>query len=43
MTSRERLLTVLNGGIPDRVPVSPFVQETYLAYFFQMIGPDRLL
>lgn len=30
MTSRERLLCVLNGGIPDKVPVSPFIQEEYL-------------
>jgi len=30
MTPRERLLTVLSGGIPDRVPVAPFVQEEYL-------------
>jgi len=37
MTSRERLLTVLRGGIPDRVPVSPFVQEEYLSEAF----PER--
>ena len=37
MTSKERLLTVLGGGIPDRVPVSPFVQDEYLSYFY----PDR--
>lgn len=34
MTSRERLLTVLGGGIPDRVPVSFFVQEEYLSWFY---------
>ena len=34
MTSRERLITVLSGGIPDRVPVSPFVQEEYLREAF---------
>ena len=32
MNSRERLLTTLRGEIPDRVPVSPFVQDEYLAY-----------
>ncbi|NLW56284.1 MAG: hypothetical protein GX050_06680 [Firmicutes bacterium] len=34
MTSRERILTVLGGGIPDRVPVGLFVQEEYLGWFF---------
>lgn len=34
MTSRERLLTVLGGGIPDRVPVSFFVQEEFLSFYF---------
>lgn len=37
MTSRERLLCVLSGEIPDRVPVSPFVQEEYLSWYW----PDR--
>ena len=37
MTGRERILTVLNRSIPDRVPVSLFIQEDFLAYFF----PDR--
>jgi uroporphyrinogen-III decarboxylase len=37
MTSRERILTVLRGGIPDRVPVVPFIQEEYLAWVY----PDR--
>lgn len=37
MTSRERILTVLSGGIPDRVPVVPFIQEEYLAWIY----PDR--
>jgi uroporphyrinogen decarboxylase len=32
--SRERLLTVLKGDIPDRVPVSPFVQDEYLAFYY---------
>ena len=34
MTSRERILTVLNGGIPDRVPVVPFIQEEYLGWYY---------
>ncbi len=36
-SSRERLLTVLSGQIPDRVPVSPFVQDEYLSLYY----PDR--
>ena len=40
MTSRERILTVLRGGIPDRVPVVPFVQEEFLAWVFP--GRQRL-
>ena len=42
MTSRERLLCVLNGGIPDKVPVSPFIQEEYLSYYFNKKNTDRL-
>lgn len=34
MTARERILTVLRGGIPDRVPVVPFIQEEYLAWAY---------
>lgn len=37
MTSRERLLITLQGGIADRVPVAPFVQEEYLSFHY----PDR--
>ena len=37
MTSRERILTVLRGGIPDRVPVTPFIQEEYLSWVY----PER--
>lgn len=33
MSSRERLLQVLSGQMPDRVPVSPFVQDEYLSYY----------
>ncbi|MDY3918562.1 MAG: uroporphyrinogen decarboxylase family protein [Candidatus Limivivens sp.] len=42
MTSRERLLCVLNGGIPDQVPVSPFIQEEYLSYYYNKKNTDRL-
>ncbi len=34
MTSRDRILTVLRGGVPDRVPVVPFIQEEYLAWVY---------
>jgi len=34
MTARERILTVLRGDIPDRVPVVPFIQEEYLAWVY---------
>ena len=37
MTGRERILAVLQGEIPDRVPIGLFVQEEFLAYYF----PDR--
>ena len=42
MTGRERLLTVLAGEIPDRVPVSLFVQEEFLSYFFPGREVDRV-
>jgi len=34
LTSRERLLLTLAGKIADRVPVSPFVQEQYLSWYY---------
>ena len=37
MTSRERILTVLRGDVPDRVPLAPFVQEEFLKWFY----PER--
>lgn len=37
MTGRERILTVLRGEIPDRVPIGLFVQEDFLAYYY----PER--
>jgi len=42
MTSRERLLSVLRGEMPDRVPISPFVQEEYLSYYFNKKNTSRL-
>ncbi len=44
LSPRERLRTTLAGGIPDRVPVSPFVQEEYLAaYYPQRPTVDRVV
>ena len=44
MTPRERLLTTLRGGIADRVPVSPFVQEEYLSFYYpQRPKLDRVI
>ena len=42
MTSRERLLCVLEGGTPDMVPVSPFIQEEYLSYYYDKENTSRL-
>lgn len=42
MTSRERLLCVLRGETPDRIPVSPFIQEEYLSYYFNKNDTCRL-
>ena len=42
MTSRERLLCVLGGEMPDRAPISPFVQEEYLSCYFDKKDTDRL-
>ncbi len=44
MTSRERLLITLRGGLADRVPVAPFVQEEYLAWYYpQKPAVDRVI
>lgn len=44
MTPRERLLITLRGGIADRVPVAPFVQEEYLAFYYpQKARLDRVV
>jgi uroporphyrinogen-III decarboxylase len=42
MNGRERLLTTLQGGEPDRVPVSPFVQEEFLSYLYKGEKVDRV-
>lgn len=42
MTSRERLLCVLHNETPDMVPVSPFIQEEYLSYYYNKKNTDRL-
>jgi uroporphyrinogen decarboxylase len=38
MTSRMRILTVLRGGIPDRVPVTLFIHDE--GHFLKQIHPD---
>ena len=38
MTSRERFLRVLNGEMPDRVPVTLFIQDT--GHFLNQMYPD---
>lgn len=38
MTSRERFLKVLNGEIPDRVPVTLFIQDS--GHFINQMYPD---
>lgn len=42
MNGRERILTVLGGNIPDRVPVSLFVQEEFLSYMYPGRRVDRV-
>lgn len=39
MTSRERLLTVLDGGIPDRVPVNAWIDHLFAAEY---LGRDEV-
>jgi uroporphyrinogen-III decarboxylase len=34
VSPRERLQLVLSGELPDRVPVSPFVQDEYLSLYY---------
>jgi uroporphyrinogen-III decarboxylase len=42
MTGKERILCTLSGGIPDRVPVTLFVQQEYLSYYYKKSGMDRV-
>lgn len=42
MTGRERILTVLKGEIPDRVPVSLFVQDEFLSFMYPGRKVDRV-
>jgi len=42
MTAKERILCVLSGGIPDRVPVTLFVQQEYLSYYYKKSNTDRV-
>lgn len=43
MTPRERLLATLEGKPADRVPVAPFVQDEFLAYYFpEKAAVDRV-
>jgi uroporphyrinogen decarboxylase len=37
MTPKQRLLETLKGNLPDRVPVAPFIQEEFLAWYY----PDK--
>ena len=43
MNGRERLLTVLGGEIPDRVPVSFFVQQDFLSTLYPGREIDRVV
>ncbi len=43
MTSRERILAVLKGQIPDRVPIAPFIQQEFMADYFKRSDTDRLI
>jgi hypothetical protein len=42
MTGKERILCVLEGGIPDRVPAAIFVQQEYLSWHYRKNNPDRV-
>ncbi len=43
MTSRERIMTVIGGGIPDRVPIAPFIQQEFMSDYFKRGNTDRLI
>jgi hypothetical protein len=42
MTGKERILCALAGSIPDRVPVTIFVQQEFLSYYYRKNNPDRV-
>ncbi len=42
ISSRERLLTLLKGELPDRVPVAPFIQQEFMSGYFGRNDTDRL-
>jgi hypothetical protein len=42
MTGKERIVCTMAGGIPDRVPVTLFVQQEYLSYYYKKSGMDRV-
>ncbi len=43
MTARDRLLAVINGQIPDKVPVSPFIQEESLSWYYKKQENHRVI
>lgn len=43
MTSRERLLAVLAGELPDRVPVAPFIQQEFMSMYLKRGDTDRVI
>ena len=43
MTSRERLLAVINGKMPDRAPIAPFIQQEFMADYLKRSDTDRLI
>lgn len=43
MTSKERILAVLCGEIPDRVPITLFVQEEYLNAYYGRTDCSRVI
>ena len=42
MTGNERILCTLEGALPDRVPITLFVQQEYLSYYYGKSGMDRV-
>jgi uroporphyrinogen-III decarboxylase len=42
MTGKERILCTLAGEIPDRVPITLFVQQEYLSYYYGRNDTDRV-